>query len=313
MAAANPYLSQLAIRLAEGLTHLPEVERHRHARYLRGSQNADGGFSGREGGSDLYYTGFALRGLAVLNAMDREVCSRAALYLRQSLQQQASIVDLFSLLYASMLVELAGNRVLSDQASNWPDRLATALETFRSADGGYAKTAGGGSGSVYHTFLVGLCYQLLGGGYPAPEQVLQFVQSRHRDDGGFVEIAPMRRSGTNPTAAAIGILQILEAADAPMGLSIHDGVVRFLMEMQSEEGGFRGNGRAPVADLLSTFTGLWTLDRLKALNLLSLHRVACYVRALEIPEGGFRGGLWDGGVDVEYTFYGLGCLALLSR
>ncbi len=31
-----------------------------------------------------------------------------------------------------------------------------------------------------------------------------------------------------------------------------------------------------------------------------------------MPAGGFRGGLWDDRADVEYTFYGLGCLAILS-
>ena len=30
------------------------------------------------------------------------------------------------------------------------------------------------------------------------------------------------------------------------------------------------------------------------------------------PNGGFLGGLWDEATDVEYTFYGLGVLGLLS-
>mgnify|MGYP000671844328 CR=1 FL=1 len=42
----------------------PEATRARHARYFLQAQRADGGFSGREGGSDLYYTSFGLRGLA---------------------------------------------------------------------------------------------------------------------------------------------------------------------------------------------------------------------------------------------------------
>ena len=37
-----------------------------------------------------------------------------------------------------------------------------------------------------------------------------------------------------------------------------------------------------------------------------------YAQSLELPDGGFRGGLWDDGCDVEYTFYGLGVVALLS-
>ena len=37
-----------------------------------------------------------------------------------------------------------------------------------------------------------------------------------------------------------------------------------------------------------------------------------YAESCERPIGGFRGGLWDEQVDVEYTFYGLGTLALAS-
>src|SRR5438128_3748432 len=102
------YLESLTNRLMEGVARLPEESRDRHAAYLRAAQNADGGFSGREGGSDLYYTGFGLRGLAVLRALTPEVCERAAPFLRHSLTQQASVVDFFSLLYACLLVELAG-------------------------------------------------------------------------------------------------------------------------------------------------------------------------------------------------------------
>jgi hypothetical protein len=34
--------------------------------------------------------------------------------------------------------------------------------------------------------------------------------------------------------------------------------------------------------------------------------------AAKQPHGGFRGGLWDEGWDVEYTFYGLDVLGLLA-
>src|SRR5215472_15306231 len=99
------YLPRLTERLTEGLRRLPAEFRARHAAYLVARQNADGGFSGREGGSDLYYTGFALRGLAVLDALTPEVCNRAAAFLRASLARQASVVDFVSLLYACLLVQ----------------------------------------------------------------------------------------------------------------------------------------------------------------------------------------------------------------
>ena len=70
MADTEPYLTRLTMRLIDGIERLPAELRERQVRYLIEAQNADGGFSGREGGSDLYYTGFALRSLAVLQALN---------------------------------------------------------------------------------------------------------------------------------------------------------------------------------------------------------------------------------------------------
>jgi geranylgeranyl transferase type-2 subunit beta len=311
---AEPYLAQLNARLAGGLARLPSEARARHAAYLRSAQNPDGGFADRHGVSDLYYTGFALRGLAVLDVLTPDECARAAGYLRACLTRQASVVDFFSLLYACLLVQSAGGPdVLADAPPDWPDRVAAALESLRTPDGGYAKAASPTgeplrSGSTYHTFLVALCYQLLGREVPDPGAVVRFVASRRREDGGYVEIAPMRRGGTNPTAAAVGLLQIVEALTP----EVRDGVVGFLADMPSLEGGLRANARAPLADLLSTFTASWTLAQLGALDRLDGEAVLGYARSLERAEGGFHGGLWDEGDDVEYTFYGLGLLGLLA-
>src|SRR5688500_16876492 len=133
---AEPYLPRLTARLADGVRRLDAEQRERHARYLRQRQASDGGWSGREGDSDLYYTGFALRGLAVLDELTPEVCERAAGFLRQSLAREASVVDFFSLLYAALLVQASGGiDVLAGSPADWPDRVAATLETFRTADG----------------------------------------------------------------------------------------------------------------------------------------------------------------------------------
>jgi geranylgeranyl transferase type-2 subunit beta len=310
---AIPYLPRLTARLTDALLRLPSEVRERHANYLRTTQNPDGGFSGREDGSDLYYTGFGLRGLAVLDALTPEICERAAGFLRTSLTRQASVVDFFSLLYAALLVQTGGGPdVFANSPSDWPERVAATLETFHTADGGYAKTPGGASGSTYHTFLVGLCYQLLGRSLPRPDEIVRFVASRRREDGGYVEIAPMRRSGTNPTAAAIGLLQLVEGESDGLTPEVRETVVNCLVAMVSTEGGLRANSRVPMADLLSTFTATWTLDQLGALDRIDTKKALRFARAVERPQGGFRGGLWDDGCDVEYTFYGLGVLGVLT-
>jgi geranylgeranyl transferase type-2 subunit beta len=310
---STPYLLRLNARLADGLGRLPAGVRRRHALYLTSAQRGDGGFAGREGESDLYYTGFALRGLAVLDALTPEVCERAGAFLRGMLSREASVVDFFSLLYACLLVQASGGPdVLAGSPADWPDRVAATLESFRTADGGYAKGPGGASGSTYHTFLVSLCYQLLGRDVPRPEEIVRFVLSRRREDGGFVEIAPMKRSGTNPTAAAVGLLTLVEPFVGPMAAEVREGVVNFLAEMPSLEGGLRANTRAPLADLLSTFTASWTLAELGALDRLEADSVRGYAESVERADGGFHGGLWDEGWDVEYTFYGLGVLGLFA-
>lgn len=307
----SDYLLNLNFRLTEALAKLPETFRQRHAHYLAHRQNGDGGFSGREGGSDLYYTGFALRGLAVLDMLSPEVSGRASAFLAASLAGHADVVDFFSLLYSCLLVLGSGGPdVLANSPTDWPERVAATLESFRAKDGGYAKTPGGNSGSTYHTFLVALCYQLLSKAIPGRGAVLEFVRSRRRDDGGFVEIAPMRRSGTNPTAAAVALLRILQGDE--FDRQEVEPALAFLASMPGMEGGLRANASIPLSDLLSTFTGAWTLAQHGALDRIGIAQAREFVHALELPNGGFKGGIWDEETDVEYTFYGLGALALLS-
>jgi geranylgeranyl transferase type-2 subunit beta len=307
----DPYLQRLTGRLVDGLDRLPAQWRERHIEWLRSVQNADGGFSGREGGSDLYYTGFALRSLAVLQGLTPELCTRTATFLRQKMGEPASVIDFFSLLVSCFLVSIGGGPdVLAEVPADWPERTANMLEGFRTADGGYAKAQGAASGSTYHSFLVMLALELVNKQVPRVEDLVKFVKSRRRDDGGYVEIAPMRRSGTNPTAAGVGILQMANALDAEARAA----VIEFLAQLPSEfEGGIRANDRSPAADLLSTFTGSWTMAQLDALDRLDVNALREYAESCEMPTGGFRGGLWDDGIDVEYTFYGLGVLGLLAE
>ncbi|MEZ6104587.1 MAG: hypothetical protein R3B96_00350 [Pirellulaceae bacterium] len=86
-----------------------------------------------------------------------------------------------------------------------------------------------------------------------------------------------------------------------------------MLERQSDEGGLTANTRIPIADVLSTFTGLVTLTDLGARDEVDLAAIARFVAELESPDGGFRAALWDDRYDVEYSFYGLGTLALLAE
>ena len=303
------YLENLTLRLAIGVSQLPEAMRERHAAFLLAAQREDGGFAGREGASDLYYTSFALRSLGLLGRLDGMPAERAAAFLKSRLSGQTPMVDFVSLLYGAALLEsAAGLNVFAEAPSGWQENVAVMFEGFRRPDGGYAKTDEGQSSSTYHSLLVVRAQQLIARPLAEPERLAEFVRSRQREDGGFVEIGPMRKSGTNPTAAAAGLLKILDAFDERTRQATCD----FLIEMQNDEGGLTANTRIPLSDVLSTFTGALTLADLGALAEIDIPAASRYVRSMEQPEGGFRGGAWDDGVDVEYTFYGLGALALLE-
>lgn len=303
------YLEQLTLRLAAGIAELPEATRRRHAQYLLSAQRDDGGFAGREGGSDLYYTGFALRGLAILGELHGEPARRAGAFLRSKLRGQETIIDFLSLIYGGKLLEMAaGVDVFGEADASWKPAVAEALFKLRRPDGGFAKGAEGSASSTYHTFLVLLCLELIEQEVPEPQKIVAFLRTQQSPEGGFLEIRAQKRAGTNPTAAAIASLRLLDSVDEETRLDTID----FLLDLQTDEGGLRANTRIPIADLLSTFTGLLTLQDLGGSSELDTRAISRFVRSLELESGGFHGAAWDPAHDVEYTFYGLGCLALLQ-
>jgi geranylgeranyl transferase type-2 subunit beta len=303
------YLFALADRVAKGLRQIDTERLECHRQFFLSQQMQDGGFRGREGDSDLYYTGFAIRGLAISGGLTEATRESVTCFLIDQDPLQLNVVDLLSWFYSSLVVQASGGRdLLETQPADFIDQIATQMEALRTADGGYAKSREGTAGSTYHSFLVVLTWQMLGRAVPRPNALIQFLYDRQRDDGGFVEIAPMRRSGTNPTAAAVALLHDLGGMDEDISAD----VLGFLTDVASSEGGFQANTRIPFADGLSTFTGLLTAQDLGRGDMISKDRIGQFVLgALEREEGGFMGASWDQQADAEYTFYGLGILGLL--
>ena len=302
----------LFMRLALGVAALPEELRGRHGAYLAAAQNDDGGWPGRRGKSDLYYTAFGLGGLALLGQLTDPAARRAAAFVRPlaaAAGSALSCIDCLSLVAAAALIETAvGEDVFAQAGRDRRQAVSELVALFARPDGGYAKSVRSGPSSTYHTFLVVLCRQLIGMPLDDVEPLCALIRARRRDDGGFVELPPLRNSGTSPTAAAAGLLQLVDRL-AP---SLAAGAAQFLAGMQTAQGGLRANTQVPVPDLLSTFTGLvalTVLDRTDAIHTLA---TAGFARGLELPGGGFRAGTWDHATDVEYTVYGLGVLAMGS-
>ena len=304
------YIQDLTIRLASGIGLLPEDIRGRHIEYLKLAQRADGGFGGRMGDSDLYYTAFGMRGLSILGELYGDTAEKAEGFLTAEMKTQQTIVDFFSLFYAANLLKFsAGIDIFADSDPNWPNQIADFLETLRRDDGGYAKATEGGAGSTYNTFLVMLVLELIEREVPDPESILRYLKSQMAEDGGWREIRASKRAGTNPTAAAVAILRMLDRVDD----EVKELTIDFLFEMQTDEGGLRANTRIPIADMLSSFTGGLTLQDLGGFDEIEVEPFEKFVNSLQLPSGGFQAAAWDEAHDVEYTFYGLGCLALIEN
>ena len=310
------YLQQLTVTLATGVGKLPESQRQLHAKYFLDAQRSDGGFAGRMGGSDLYYTSFGLRALSILGELYGPVAESAATFLRREMKSHQTIVDFFSLFYSANLLKVsAGIDVFSKSEADWQSNVADFLGTLRREDGGYSKAPQGHAGSTYHTFLVVLVMQLLERPLPRADDVIRFLKSQQDPEGGWREIRVSKRAGTNPTAAAVATLNILSAQTgaAVIDHDLKELTLDYLCEMQTDEGGVRANTRIPIADLLSSFTGGLTLLDLQSFSELDVGLFAKYVDSLQLESGGFQAAAWDDAHDVEYSFYGLGCLALLNQ
>jgi geranylgeranyl transferase type-2 subunit beta len=321
------YLIELGHDLKRGLERLPVEVALRHARFIESRQRPDGGFGGRtlslEGGqlpadedtSDLYYAAFAVRSLVALSQFRPEVAALLQTWLKTAWSPGLNVIDLVSWLYLATVLEMEhGLPTTSGDSSPGTIPLAEILatvqqlEALRRPDGGYAKTLAGASSSTYHTFLAALVYELTGQTPPRTEDILRFVKDRQRDDGGFVEIGPMRRSGTNPTAAAVALLKMY----GELSPAVVVDVTGFLGDVKSGDGGYLANSRIPFPDGLSTFTALITCRTLGVESPSPYRRIGGFLKSLEVPTGGFLAAGWDREADVEYTFYGLGIRALIG-
>ena len=295
------YLLTLNQRLARGLADWSAAPKRAAGEFILSRQNASGGFVGRAGQVDLYYTNFATRALAVLDMLDDALAARVATF--ASVQTPADIIQLVSLL---SIKAMATDRAEFDGAQEF-------LETFRRDDGGYAKSPGSAVSSTYHTFLAGLCYDLLDSSPPKVETVTDFLLSRQCRDGGFNEVGKSSVGGVNPTAAAAALLawRAWKIEDERSFEALSD-VVRFMLAMQNPDGGFPAAKAAPLSDLLSTFTALLTLDNLSALDQANQPAALRFVESCLHAPAGFGGINGDPIADVEYTFYGIGAIALMD-
>ena len=300
------YLSQLTERILPGMLREKPERRDKLRTYFLSALGQDGGFRGRKGNGDLYYSAFAIRGLFLLGVLDdKELLPHVAEFLeKQYRRDELSPADLLSWTFCAILVNtVQGTELLPEQIASLLNR----WERFRSSDGCFAATEKSAFSSTYATFLAAIFYELLGKSELSQSIPAEPILERRRPDGGFVELPPLQYSGTNPTAAAVGLLSLLEIA-----LPKKEKTIEFLCRCQHHSGGFQAHARIPFPDLLSSFSALTALCDLAAADQANRFALRSFVTSLRSPDGGFFGMPLDQQSDVEYTFYGMALEAMLS-
>ncbi len=266
--------------------------------YLRSQLTPAGGFADRAGNPDLYYTVFGLEGLFALRA-DLPIPQVLGYLKSQGAGEQLDFVHLSCLCrcWAGMP---------KDEHKHIPaDVILSKVESFRSADGGYAQEPGEADGTIYGCFLALGAYQDLGRELPNVPGLLNCVNLLRAEDGGYANQLDVPLGLTPSTAAAVTLLRQYNAP-------IPDGTGEWLLSRHAKDGGFFATPLAPMPDLLSTATALHALAGLHVS--LDPIREPCldFIDTLWTSRGGFHGTWSDDTLDVEYTYYGLLALGHLS-
>lgn len=321
----------LSFRLAMGVEQVAPIFRENIASFVRSKAATEGGFIGRKGKADIYYTGFALRTLALVGELKNDRLAQSTFqYIQHFVEHKVeykkeplSMAELVSVLIAATILE----QVLeTDFFGSLSDGSPSGREEFVNKhlfplvhdDSAWGAIAGKGHSGVYHTFLAMVCQQLIGRTIAEEERVriLKWLAHHRREDGSFADMKLLPTGATNPTAAAVALAGMLtknSSTDAlfPQGIYWQQ-TYSFLEKMRTAQGGFCANRRIPLPDLLSTFSALvaildiqqwepfpfdWELTRDFVLSLYH--------------QGGFVSGHWDKEPDVEYTFYGLATLGII--
>jgi Prenyltransferase and squalene oxidase repeat len=269
--------------------------------FLLEQRHPDGGFQDRSGDPDLYYTVFGLEGLVALRA-EPPTDSIAAYLRRFGAGDALDFVHLACL--ARVWATVSGSRP-DGLADELRDRVAARLETFRSADGGYAQTPDEERGTIYAAFLALGAYQDLQREMPEAERLLPTIAALRAPDGGYANFAGMDVGLTSTTAAAVAIYRAF-------GRPIEGDPASWLLARYHAQGGFVAAPEVPMPDLLSTATALHALAILQVPLAPIQDSCLDFIDTLWTNRGGFYGSWADDCVDCEYTYYGLLALGHLT-
>lgn len=181
--------------------------------------------------------------------------------------------------------------------------LLSVIEEYKSEDSGYNhfnKKAKGAT--IYANFLImGLFQDLYIKDFK--KGLRESTCKLRLKDGSFVNQFESMQGVSAATAAALLIINEFEGRDKS---------IDWLKSQISKDGGFLAAPEAPIADVLSTGTSVLSLKLINKLSKEKATSAAEFVNLHWHETGGFFGSIADQHPDVEYTFYALLAIGVLT-
>lgn len=314
----NQFILESLLKAKEALS---EDAQNHIVSFLCSQKCESGGFIDKAGKSDLYYSVFGYT-LALILDLKLNIADEKK-YLKQFEQQNLDFVHSVCLVRAFYLLHLIDLKQktgfkstkylrigfakdliigkLAKKTMNDCSEVLWEIESYISKDEGYNHNAKGEEQStVYANYLMWTLYQDLQIEKDSIEEIQNANRSLMLNNGSYVNESNSSDGVTSATAA--GMIMNLD----------HGKSKDWLLQMRSKRGGFIAGTDVPVSDLLSTATALLAL-KLSGENMDSFAENSLNFINLHWDEsGGFFGSIADMSCDVEYTYYALLALGVLS-
>ena len=250
----------------------------------------DGGFKGRGGSSDIYYTFFGVQLLSILSV--KSIPDKTVEYIDSIKKpEKYDIIHLTCFLRIKNVL----NNLKTIQNNPLQYHL---LEKFRSHAGGFCIDKQDQQCSVYASFLAYLTYMecniVLS--YD-PKQMIKCIEKFKSEDGAYAEIANMHTGTLTVTCATVILLFSMTGV-------IDEVAVAWIIDRQAETGGFFASKDAFIPDLVSSASAVFCLNYINQKQYIN-DNILDFVESLMKENGGFSGSSHDSIPDIEYTFYSL--------
>ncbi len=320
----NQYILEVLLKSTEVLSNdaLDHIKS-----FLLSQKCIDGGFKDRSGKADIYYSVFGYT-LALILDYKLDILEERKYLKRLKRYEELDFIHLVCLVRCNFLLQLIELRQRSRLSSskflsisfakdlilgivikalkNNCSELLWDIEEYVSEDGGYNHNKKEAARStIYANYLMWTLYQDLQIGQEVLDEIADANKTLQATNGSFANEENSTDGVTSSTAAGLIMSSTSESEET-------DKTKEWLKQMLTKRGGFKAAEGVPIADLLSTSTALLAL-KVSEENMQEYAENSVNFINLHWDEsGGFFGSIADMTCDVEYTYYALLGLGVLS-